>query len=393
MENRLKIRNRIVLGGMTDLVNEIYRRGIIKQGSFKLKSGMTSPFYVDCKSIVQHPQLLNMAIDRIQSENDLKDIDWICGVPDGAVPFAAVLSAKTGVPLLAVRKRAKEYGITEQIPQGTVKGDKVFVIEDVVTTGGSLESFCRLLEEHGLDVAKKICIVNRGENTKVPPVVPLSFRHGTPIPANPLLHRLDRSVVWAADCGSMEGMLEKLEEYGPRIGILKTHMDTFSDFDERRLDRLIEMKQRFNILIWEDRKFADIGSVMDRQIKCDAYRYDRWVDIFSLHAITGRESLEYVFKNNTSYKWIIIGQLSSRGNLIDAAYTEAAKAIYVSNENVVGIVCQDDLGPEFVHIVPGISVERKGDHMGQSYSRPDDKSHADFLVVGRSIDSFLGSMD
>ena len=198
---------------MTDLVNELYRRGIIKQGSFKLKSGMTSPFYVDCKSIVQHPKLLNMVIDRIQSENDLKEIDWICGVPDGAVPFASVLSAKTGVPLLVVRKSAKEYGLTEQVPQGTVRGDKVFVIEDVVTTGGSLASFCSLLEEHGLDVAKKICIVNRGENTEVPPVVPLSFKHGTPAPANPLLHRLDRRVVWAADCESMEVMLAKLESF------------------------------------------------------------------------------------------------------------------------------------------------------------------------------------
>lgn len=374
---------------MADLVNELYRRGIIKQGSFKLKSGMTSPFYVDCKSIVQHPKLLNMVIDRIQSENDLKEINWICGVPDGAVPFASVLSAKTGVPLLAVRKSAKEYGLTEQIPQGTVRGDKVFVIEDVVTTGGSLASFCKLLEDHGLDVVKKICIVNRGANAEIQPVVPLPFRHGTPSPANPLLHRLDRSVVWAADCESMEGMLEKLEEYGPKIGILKTHMDTFSDFDERKLERLIEMKQRFNTMIWEDRKFADIGSVMDKQIKCSAYGYDRWVDIFSLHAITGRESLEHVFQNNPAYKWIIIGQLSSKGNLIDAGYTDAVKAIYRSNESVVGLVCQDNLGPEFIRLVPGISGERKDDTMGQLYSSPLDKPHADFLVVGRSITEVL----
>ena len=374
---------------MSHLVTELYRHGIIKHGNFKLKSGMTSPFYVDCKSIVQIPSLANRIVDELSKRIDAQGLNWVCGVPDGAVPFAAILSSKTNVPLLSVRKTMKQYGMADQVPSSAKSGDKVILIEDVVTTGGSIESFCSLLENYGLEVVMKICIVNRNPDSKIPAIVPLEFVNGTPCPSNPLLKRLNRRIIWAADCASMDEMLEKLDTYGPHIGILKTHMDTFADFNEDKLVRFIALKKKYDLLVWEDRKFADIGMVMDRQINNSVLKYDKWVDVFSLHAITGRESLETVFNRNPDFKWIIVGQLSSQDNLIDENYTRSAKVIYQSYENVIGMVCQEYLGPEVIHIVPGISNTRKEDKMGQSYSQQEDKQFADFLVCGRSIDSCL----
>ena len=374
---------------MSHLITELYRHGIIKHGNFKLKSGMTSPFYVDCKSIVQIPSLTNRIIDELSKRINVQDLDWICGVPDGAVPFAAILSSKINVPLLFVRKTMKQYGITDQVPSSAKSGDKVILIEDVVTTGGSIEVFSNLLENYGLEVVNKICIVNRNPDSKIPAIVPLEFVNGNPCPTNPFLKRLNKRIIWAADCASMEEMLDKLDTYGPHIGILKTHMDTFSDFNEHKLVRFIALKKKYDLLVWEDRKFADIGMIMDKQINNSVLRYDKWVDVFSLHAITGRESLETVFNRNPDFKWIIIGQLSCPDNLIDKIYTQSAKSIYDSYENVIGMVCQDYLGPEVIHIIPGISNTRKEDKMGQSYSKLEEKQFADFLVCGRSIDSSL----
>ena len=374
---------------MSGFVAELYRKGIVKSGNFRLKSGMTSPFYVDCKKIVQFPLLLNRIADAIIAATDLAGIDWVCGVPDGAVPFASVVSCKTGIPLLLARKQAKSHGLMDQVPNGPEPGDGVLVIEDVVTTGGSLESFCATLERHALVVKRKLCIVNRGLRGPSA-IIPLPFLNGTPHPGNPLLPKLGNRVIWAADCGSMDEMLVKMTLYGPRIAIIKTHMDTFADFSPEKLDLFLRLKDKYGLLVWEDRKFADIGTVMSRQIKNSPFKYERWVDLFSLHAITGRESVECVFKENPSFRWILIGQLSSKGNLIDTAYTESVKNIYRAHEEVVGMVCQDYLGQDFVHIVPGVSGDNSGDMMGQSYSRPQDKVFADFLVAGRSIDKVLG---
>ena len=76
-------------------------------------------------------------------------------------------------------------------------------------------------------------------------------------------------------------------------------------------------------------------------------------------------------------------------NLIDKEYTNTCKKIYKTIPNIVGVVCQEYLGPEYIHIVPGISKHVESDSQGQQYSSTEDKSFADFFVVGRSISKFL----
>ena len=89
------------------------------------------------------------------------------------------------------------------------------------------------------------------------------------------------------------------------------------------------------------------------------------------------------------FKWILVGQLSSSENLITQEYTERCKEIYKQSVNIVGMVCQEYLGPEYIHIVPGISKHVESDDQGQKYSTVVDKAFADFYVVGRSISKFF----
>ena len=128
---------------------------------------------------------------------------------------------------------------------------------------------------------------------------------------------------------------------------------------------------------------------MIKQIKHSMYHYLDWVDMFSIHCISGFESVNAVVNEFPKLKWILIGQLSSSGNLIDSNYTNKCKTIYETHDNIVGIVCQEYLGPEFIHIVPGISKHVDSDSQGQKYSQMHDKDFADFFVVGRSISKFL----
>ena len=128
---------------------------------------------------------------------------------------------------------------------------------------------------------------------------------------------------------------------------------------------------------------------MDKQIKNSTYCYEDWVDVFTIHCITGDQSVNYVINENPRFKWIIVGQLSSTNNLITTEYTDKCKEIYKNNTNVIGMVCQEYLGPEYIHIVPGISKNDDNDDKGQKYNTIEKKKFADFYVVGRSISKFF----
>ena len=178
-----------------------------------------------------------------------------------------------------------------------------------------------------------------------------------------------------------------MDSYGSKIGILKLHIDTFSDFSVENLIKLVDYKKKYKFLIWEDSKFGDIGYIVKKKITNSIYYYKEWVDIFSIHAIMGEETL--LSLQELPYKWILIGQLSTSNNLISKRYTEKCKSIYNKLNNVVGLVCQDYHGPEYIHIVPGVSSNKVNDNMGQTYRNIDELNFADFLVSGRSINKFL----
>ena len=122
----------------------------------------------------------------------------------------------------------------------------------------------------------------------------------------------EKNIIWAADLPSMKQLFEQLDIYGPKISVLKLHIDTFNDFSQENLLKLVDYKKRYNLILWEDRKFADIGNIMIKQIKNSIYYYLEWVDIFSIHCITGYESLNATMNEFPKLKWIIIGQLSSK---------------------------------------------------------------------------------
>ncbi len=369
---------------MDKIICELYRKKIILHGDFVLKSGQKSDYYINCRKICEYPQLMKMISEIFKLK--LIKADWICGIPAGAVPMATALSLMTDIPQLLLRKERKDHGTCKQIEGDFKTGDTTIVIEDVVSTGGSLQKYVDILEESGVKVAGKYCLINRGNVEGITPLIPYDDLMN---PNNILLPRLEQKIIWAADVSSMKTLFVELDKYGKKIGILKLHIDTFSDFSIENLLKLQDYKKKYNLLIWEDRKFADIGHIMDRQIKNSAYCYQDWVDIFTIHGIAGNESVQYIINENPQFKWILVGQLSSTDNLITENYTEKCKEIYKSNVNIVGMVCQEYLGPEYIHIVPGISRNNEVDEKGQKYSTIASKSFADFFVIGRSISKFF----
>ncbi|HET6850383.1 MAG TPA: orotate phosphoribosyltransferase [Gaiellales bacterium] len=135
------------------------------EGDFVLRSGRRSRYYLDKYRFETDPVLLG-GLGRELGElvrSDGGDPEVLAGPELGAVPLAAVTAIETGLPYLIVRKEAKEYGTAKRLEGVHEAGQRVCVVEDVVTSGGALLSAVDALREAGLHVSAAICVVDREE--------------------------------------------------------------------------------------------------------------------------------------------------------------------------------------------------------------------------------------
>ena len=146
-----------------ELAHKIYSVSHIT-GTFKLRSGQISDQYFDKYLFEARPDLLAEIADKmvklIPGETEV-----IAGLELGGVPIAAALALKTGLPASYVRKVAKNYGTCKLAEGAEVKGKKVCIIEDVVTTGGQIILSANDLRKLGAIVTDVVCVILRGANS------------------------------------------------------------------------------------------------------------------------------------------------------------------------------------------------------------------------------------
>lgn len=370
-----------------DLICKLVDAGGIKFGSFTLKSGITSPIYVDLRMCVSHPKLLhNIALlVAYTMQKDEIDSDLICGVPYTALPIATCVSMKTSLPMVMRRKEAKSYG-TKQIIEGNYKaGQKCVVIEDIVSSGSSIIETAQALTAAGLVVTDAVVFLDREQggsenllqwnikthsifkitdildtllatNRIVPdvardvrefvrtvkaPLVPslqkkevkkLSFKERALLTAHPLAQRLFNimeekrtNLCVAADLTRSSEVLQLADILGPHICIFKTHVDILEDFSPEFPARLKDLARKHTFLIMEDRKFADIGSTVQQQYTHGVYAIQTWADLVTVHAFPGPAVLTALKQaSQPDQGCVIVAEMSSAGSLGSKEYTEAS---------------------------------------------------------------------
>ena len=130
-------------------------------GEFKLRSGQVSNEYFDKYRFESRPEILR-EIAKQMAPHIPAGTEILAGLEMGGIPIATALSLETGIPVVFVRKEAKEYG-TCQFAEGIdIKGKKVCVIEDVVTTGGQVVLSTADLRSIGAKVEHVLCVIHRG---------------------------------------------------------------------------------------------------------------------------------------------------------------------------------------------------------------------------------------
>lgn len=134
-------------------------------GEFKLRSGQISNEYFDKYRFEARPQLLR-EIAKQMVPLIPPEIDALAGLEMGGIPIATALSLETGLPCTFVRKKAKDYG-TRLFAEGLdIKGKKLCVIEDVITTGGQAVISTNDLRSVGAIVENVLCVIHRGADSK-----------------------------------------------------------------------------------------------------------------------------------------------------------------------------------------------------------------------------------
>ncbi len=152
--------------GIENLIDGLFQTGCVKFGNFLLASGKESPVYIDLRRIISFPELFNSCLREYIKIASKLQFDLISAVPYAALPLAAGIMQHLAKPMIYSRKEAKPHGTGQMVEGHYAKGQVAVLIEDVVTTGGSILAAIESMRNEGLAVNDVIVLVDRMQGGK-----------------------------------------------------------------------------------------------------------------------------------------------------------------------------------------------------------------------------------
>ncbi len=130
------------------------------QNPFTWVSGIQSPIYCDNRKILSHPKVRNYVVESFTKlvDNQYPHIEGVAGVATAGIAHAALIAWRQNLPMIYVRSKAKEHGMQNLIEGVVEKGQKVVVVEDLISTGKSTLAAVNALREKEIDVLGAVAI-------------------------------------------------------------------------------------------------------------------------------------------------------------------------------------------------------------------------------------------
>lgn len=220
----------------------------------------------------------------------------------------------------------------------------------------------------------------------------------------------------SVDVTTKEEFLAVVEAVGPYVALIKTHIDIIEDFDDDLVEQLTHLSVRYNFMIFEDRKFADIGNTVSLQYAAGVHRIVRWSHMTNAHLIPGPGVISGLASVGIPYQrgLLLLAEMSTKGSLTTGAYTTANVRAAMRDESqfVFGFIAMHRVHEDPAHIdpdttpeqrakdllilTPGVGMDAQGDGKGQQYRTPEQvirDSGCDVMIVGRGIYGALLNKD
>jgi len=157
MEGKLKDR----------LVRHLIDTGCFRLGEFVLKSGKKSPFYIDLRKLISDPQALKTAGQAYAALARGCTFDRLAGIPAAALPLATAAGLELSVPMVWPRMPVKEHGTGNKVEGEFAVGDRVLLLDDLITTGASKLEAIEILRGEGLVVSELVVLIERGKQGRI----------------------------------------------------------------------------------------------------------------------------------------------------------------------------------------------------------------------------------
>ena len=145
----------------------LMKTGATKFGLFKLSSGKLSPYYIDLRMIPGDPKGLQTVIEiyeaMVRSKVKIASFDRIAGVPTAGVPYASILAYRLSKPFLYVRREAKTHGAERRVEGQLLPGERVVLVDDLITTGKNALQAAEAIRAEGGQVEDVIVLIDRQE--------------------------------------------------------------------------------------------------------------------------------------------------------------------------------------------------------------------------------------
>ena len=208
-------------------------------------------------------------------------------------------------------------------------------------------------------------------------------------------------VCLAADRNTMAGLFALIEQVEDHVVALKTHVDLVDDWSPEAWAEFCSTATAAGMLIFEDRKFADIGNISRSQM-AGQYNIRNWADIVTAHLISGPDIVDGLQAGwgdvDRQGGVLLLAQMSSRGNLLHPAYTDEVVAKGKAHDGVLGFIgngsrpeelktLRNKVGEGKLVWTPGVNLAVGDGEMGQRYGDPTQAvlAGSDCIIVGSGI--------
>jgi len=144
------------------------RIGALKFGTFKLTSGEISPYYMDLRIVLSFPdafkRICDLYIELIKSDVGADGFDRIAGIPTAGISFASIAAYQLKKPFLYVRTAEREHGRGRSVEGILLPGNRVLLMDDLITKGGSILKAVEAVRAEGGMVTDAVVLLDREEN-------------------------------------------------------------------------------------------------------------------------------------------------------------------------------------------------------------------------------------